>query len=76
MILLFAFVGGITTVSGAVLAGALFALLVYAQATFPTSPAWCSSPSAPRPSASAASPTGSPALAFAAVDRRRAGGTS
>ncbi len=35
VILLFAFVGGITTVSGAGIAGGLFALLVYAQATFP-----------------------------------------
>jgi branched-chain amino acid transport system permease protein len=35
VILLFAFVGGITTVSGAALAGALFALLVYAQTAFP-----------------------------------------
>jgi branched-chain amino acid transport system permease protein len=35
VILLFAFVGGITTVSGAATAGALFALLAYAQATYP-----------------------------------------
>jgi branched-chain amino acid transport system permease protein len=35
VILLFAFVGGITTVFGALLAGAMFALLSYAQATFP-----------------------------------------
>ena len=35
VIVLFAFVGGITTISGAGLAGALFALLAYAQATFP-----------------------------------------
>lgn len=35
LILLFAFVGGITTVSGAAVAGGLFALLSYAQATYP-----------------------------------------
>jgi branched-chain amino acid transport system permease protein len=35
VILLYAFVGGITTVTGAVLAGSLFALLSYAQSTFP-----------------------------------------
>ncbi len=35
VILLFAFVGGITTVSGAAVAGGLFALLSYAQATYP-----------------------------------------
>jgi branched-chain amino acid transport system permease protein len=35
VIVLFAFVGGITTVSGAALAGSLFAVLTYAQATFP-----------------------------------------
>jgi branched-chain amino acid transport system permease protein len=35
VILLFAFVGGITTVSGALLAGGLFALLTYAQSSFP-----------------------------------------
>jgi branched-chain amino acid transport system permease protein len=34
VIVLFAFVGGITTVSGALVAGALFALLSYAEATF------------------------------------------
>jgi len=34
VIVLFAFVGGITTVSGALVAGSLFSLLVYAQATF------------------------------------------
>jgi branched-chain amino acid transport system permease protein len=35
VILLYAFVGGITTVTGAAIAGGLFALLVYAQSTFP-----------------------------------------
>jgi branched-chain amino acid transport system permease protein len=35
VILLFAFVGGITTVTGAVIAGALFAFLSYAQGEFP-----------------------------------------
>jgi branched-chain amino acid transport system permease protein len=35
VIVLFAFVGGITTITGAGLAGALFALLAYAQVTFP-----------------------------------------
>jgi branched-chain amino acid transport system permease protein len=35
VILLFAFVGGITTVTGALIAGGLFALLSYAQTTFP-----------------------------------------
>jgi branched-chain amino acid transport system permease protein len=35
VILLFAYVGGITSVAGALLAGALFALLSYAEATFP-----------------------------------------
>lgn len=35
LILLFAFVGGITSVTGAVLAGGLFALLTYAQSAFP-----------------------------------------
>lgn len=34
VILLYAFVGGITTVTGAAVAGILFALLVYAQSTF------------------------------------------
>jgi branched-chain amino acid transport system permease protein len=34
VILLFAYVGGITTVLGAVLAGAIYALLVYAESTF------------------------------------------
>ena len=34
VILLYAFVGGITTVTGAAVAGGLFALLVYAQSTF------------------------------------------
>jgi branched-chain amino acid transport system permease protein len=34
VILLFAFVGGITTVTGAAIAGGLFALLSYAQATY------------------------------------------
>ena len=34
VIVLFAFVGGITTVTGALIAGALFALLTYAQTTF------------------------------------------
>jgi branched-chain amino acid transport system permease protein len=34
VILLFAFVGGITTVTGAAIAGGLFALLTYAQATY------------------------------------------
>ena len=34
VIVLFAFVGGITTISGALVAGSLFAVLVYAQATF------------------------------------------
>jgi branched-chain amino acid transport system permease protein len=34
VILLYAFVGGITTVTGAVFAGAIYALLVYAQTTF------------------------------------------
>ena len=34
VIVLFAFVGGITTVTGAALAGTLFALLVYAQTSF------------------------------------------
>jgi len=34
VIVLFAFVGEITTVSGALVAGSLFSLLVYAQATF------------------------------------------
>jgi branched-chain amino acid transport system permease protein len=34
VILLFAFVGGITSITGALLAGVLFALLSYAQATF------------------------------------------
>ena len=35
MILLFAFVGGITTVTGALIAGTAFALLLYAEQTFP-----------------------------------------
>ena len=35
VIVLFAFVGGITTVTGAVLAGVLFALLAYVESTFP-----------------------------------------
>jgi branched-chain amino acid transport system permease protein len=35
VILLFAFVGGITTVTGALIAGGLFATLTYAQTTFP-----------------------------------------
>ena len=35
VILLFAFVGGITTVTGAAIAGGMFALLVYAQSAFP-----------------------------------------
>jgi branched-chain amino acid transport system permease protein len=35
VILLFAFVGGITTIAGAAIAGGLFALLSYAQATYP-----------------------------------------
>ena len=35
VIVLFAFVGGITTVTGAAFAGALFAALAYAQATYP-----------------------------------------
>jgi branched-chain amino acid transport system permease protein len=35
VILLYAFVGGITTVTGAVIAGSLFALLSYAQGEFP-----------------------------------------
>lgn len=35
VILLFAFVGGITTISGALVAGSLFALLSYAQGEFP-----------------------------------------
>ena len=35
IIVLFAYVGGITTVLGAVIAGALFAGLAYAQATYP-----------------------------------------
>jgi branched-chain amino acid transport system permease protein len=35
VILLFAFVGGITTVSGALIAGTSFALLLYAEETFP-----------------------------------------
>ena len=35
VIVLFAFVGGITTVSGAATAGILFAALAYAQATYP-----------------------------------------
>ena len=34
VILLFAYVGGITTVLGAALAGVLYALLVYAESTF------------------------------------------
>jgi branched-chain amino acid transport system permease protein len=34
VILLFAFVGGITTITGAAIAGALFALLSYAQSTY------------------------------------------
>ena len=34
MILLFAYVGGITTVLGAALAGGLYALLVYAESTY------------------------------------------
>jgi branched-chain amino acid transport system permease protein len=34
VILLFAFVGGITTITGAAIAGGLFALLSYAQATY------------------------------------------
>ncbi|MFL6206662.1 MAG: ABC transporter permease [Acidimicrobiales bacterium] len=34
VILLFAYVGGVTTVLGAALAGALYALLVYAESTF------------------------------------------
>ena len=37
----------------------------------PTSPAWCSWPSAPPPSASAASPTASPAWSSSAVGGRR-----
>jgi branched-chain amino acid transport system permease protein len=36
VILLFAAVGGITTVAGALIAGSLFAFLNYAQATFPS----------------------------------------
>ena len=36
VILLFAYVGGITTVGGALIAGALFAFLNYAEATFPS----------------------------------------
>ncbi|HVV38189.1 MAG TPA: ABC transporter permease [Acidimicrobiales bacterium] len=36
VIVLFAYVGGITTVAGALVAGALFALLNYAEATFPS----------------------------------------
>lgn len=35
VILLFAFVGGITTITGALVAGGLFALLGYAEATYP-----------------------------------------
>jgi branched-chain amino acid transport system permease protein len=35
VIVLFAFVGGITTVTGAALAGTIFAVLTYAQATYP-----------------------------------------
>ena len=35
VIVLFAFVGGITTISGAAIAGALFAVLGYTQATYP-----------------------------------------
>jgi branched-chain amino acid transport system permease protein len=35
VIVLFAFVGGITTVTGAAIAGTLFALLAYVEATFP-----------------------------------------
>src|SRR5690606_19276853 len=34
VILLFAYVGGITSVTGAALAGALFALLTYAESTY------------------------------------------
>src|SRR3546814_15372309 len=35
VIVLFAFVGGITTVTGALFAGTLFALLAYVEQTFP-----------------------------------------
>jgi branched-chain amino acid transport system permease protein len=35
VILLFAYVGGITSVAGALIAGTLYALLTYAEATFP-----------------------------------------
>ena len=35
VVLLFAFVGGITTVTGAIIAGTSFALLLYAEQTFP-----------------------------------------
>ena len=35
VILLFAFVGGITSVAGALIAGALYAVLMYAQSTYP-----------------------------------------
>ena len=35
VVLLFAYVGGITTATGAVIGGSLFALLLYAESTFP-----------------------------------------
>ena len=58
---LLAVVGGVTTVSGALIGGALFALLPVVQSRYPDLAGSCSSASAPPRSASAASPTAWPA---------------
>ena len=74
VILLFAFVGGITTVTGALRRRRRCSrlLVLRRRRRSPTSPAWCSSPSAPPPSASAASPNGLAGVLLDRVRRRSA----
>ncbi|MGH9273609.1 MAG: ABC transporter permease [Acidimicrobiales bacterium] len=73
VIVLFAFVGGITTVSGAAIAGSLFALLVYAEAELPDLSGLIFVAVAAAAISLGRQPNGIAGLALGALDRLRAG---
>jgi branched-chain amino acid transport system permease protein len=73
VIVLFAFVGGITTVSGALIAGSLFALLVYAESELTDLSGLIFVAIAAAAIGLGRQPNGIAGLAFSALDRLRAG---
>jgi branched-chain amino acid transport system permease protein len=73
VIVLFAFVGGITTVSGALIAGSLFALLVYAESSLTDLSGLIFVAIAAAAIGLGRQPNGVAGLVYSALDRLRAG---